>query len=200
MAKNAVSASELTFDLTKMAAADFPRLSTHTARAAISVLPKIVVQCPWGDPADIATWAGKVPTRALAGVMQQLHLEAKRVRVEPTGWTFNFAALVVDDLDTLDAAFLRGQVRDGARMIAKYAIGMPTGLLERTRPAVLKRLGEDGQEAAPEGDSLAARDVLELTYYPEFIPLLQKAREEAHEEFRAGFLGAIVSTPVSSDG
>ncbi len=196
MSNSVVAATELKFDFSTLTAADFPRLSGQSAGSSLVVLPWIVTQCPWGDPSKLETWK-RLPFRTLAGVMRALQAESTAQRADLTGWTFDMQKLTPEDLDFINAAALRGQTPDGARMIAKYAAGIPVGVLEATRASLQQRFA--GKEVPlPSGPTLTASDVLELNYYAVYMPLLLRLQKEAQEEFQAGFLHALVSAPVVS--
>lgn len=190
-----VSATEIKFDLSKLTAEDFPRVKGQSSAAALVVLPKVVVQCPYGPADKPITWS-RVSWRKLAGVMRQLHVEAQAVRSDLKGWTFDMEDLTPEDYDFIEAAVFRNHTRDGARMIAKYAVGVPTEVMaevmqRRAETAAAEAAkAEAGKAAAPapQPESLRVPDAASLAEVAD-IP-------EEDGTATGGDTGALTATDV----
>lgn len=195
------SKTEIKFDLSALTAADFPRVKGTSSAGALAVLPRVVSQCPYGPADQLATWA-KLPWRTLAGVMRQLNAEAKTVRDDLKGWTFDMETLTPEDMDFIEAAVFKQQFKDGARMIAKYTSGVPVAVMKKVQAAravmsageAAELREEDGAATGGDSGALTAADVLAFPYYSLFAPLISRLREEARAEFQAGFLNALSET------
>lgn len=160
-----VSKTEIKFDLSKLTAGEFPRVKGTSSAGALAVLPLVVTQCPYGPADKLATWRD-VPWRKLAVVMRQLHVEAEAIRSDLKGWTFDMENLTPGDYDFIEAAVFRGHVKDGARMIAKYATGVPTKVMavvqqHRAETAAAEAAKAEAGKAdtpAPQPDALRVPD------------------------------------------
>lgn len=181
---NVSSATELKLELTTLKTRDYPPTKGDTLVGNLNVLPLVVVQCPWGDPARIEMWES-LSFRKIAKVITAIQAEGKRVAAPLTGWEFDLEDLNAKDFDAINAAVLRNSVDQGSAMIAKYAVGVPV---------TVPRVASDGTAGG-----LTADDVKELGFYTHYRPLLMKLQEEASEEFRAGFLDATGTAPARSE-
>lgn len=171
MAQSTVEATALKFDLETLKAKDYPRNEDGGVSGAMQVFTRVVTQCPYGDPAKLETWT-KLPFRKMGAVREALQAEQKAVARELRGWAFDLEALNADDFDAIAGASAKADFQQGAALLAKYLSG------------------------APAGQGTTAADLLDLPYYPVFVPLLQKLQTEALEELQAGFLNTAGAVPA----